>query len=174
MGNHELAQWTDRPIIKADEDLNALFVEGIDEAYGARGGEIYSAYRKLFAVLPLAVRTANRVLVCHSLPSAQKGQNVSLDFLQREEFAAAEFAPKGGIHALLWGRDASEANATAFLRKVDCDWLISGHIPCDQGFATPNGRQIIVDCSSSPAAYVLFPTDRPLTRDELLACVRVI
>jgi hypothetical protein len=174
LGNHEMAQWTDRPIIKADEDLNALFVEGIDEAYHGRGAEIYSAYKNLFAALPMAIRTPNRVFLSHSLPTALRGEGFSLELLEKENLTPEDLAAKGGVHSLLWGRDTSQANADAFLRKVESDWLISGHIPAEQGFATPNQRQIIVDCCASPAAYVLFPANRPLTWEELLACVHII
>jgi hypothetical protein len=37
----------------------------------------------------------------------------------------------------------------------------------------PNPRQLIVDCSQTPAAYVLFPADRPITHDELVKGVVV-
>jgi hypothetical protein len=52
--------------------------------------------------------------------------------------------------------------------------LVSGHIPTDTGFDTPNTKQLIVDCCDSPAAYVLFPADRPLTHAELVGCVKTI
>jgi hypothetical protein len=176
LGNHEMAQWTDRPIIKADEDLNALFTEGIDEAYHGRGAEIYSAYKRSVSPrCPLAIRAPNRVFLSHSLPTALRGEGFSLELLEKEEPDArrSRGERRQSTHCL-WGRDTSQANADAFLRKVDSDWLISGHIPAEQGFSTPNERQIIVDCCASPAAYVLFPANRPLTREELLACVHII
>jgi hypothetical protein len=57
------------------------------------------------------------------------------------------------------------------LKKVDADWIITGHIPCEQGFTTPNDRQIILDALGTPACYCLFPTDRPVTQQDLLACI---
>jgi hypothetical protein len=54
---------------------------------------------------------------------------------------------------------------------VDADWLITGHIPCGNGFDVPNDRQIILDALGTPACYCLFPTDRPLTQAALLECV---
>ncbi len=62
MGNHELAQWTDRPILKGDEDLNLLFVNGLQEAYGEQASGIYGglqaqACSRRFAAS--AIRTAN-------------------------------------------------------------------------------------------------------------------
>jgi hypothetical protein len=76
--------------------------------------------------------------------------------------------PGGNVYSLVWGRDVSVANAEAFLRKVDADWLISGHIPCAEGFAVPNERQIILDSLGSPASYCLFPATAALTHADLL------
>jgi hypothetical protein len=52
--------------------------------------------------------------------------------------------------------------------------LVSGHIACADGFDVPNDRQIIVDCAESPASYLLFPADRPLTHAELVGCLKTI
>ncbi len=174
-GNHEMAQWTGRAVLKSDENLNVLFQEGVNEAYGALAGpEVYATYLQLFQALPVALKTPNRVLMCHSLPSARA---MSLFFparLTRDEYEEMDLAPGGSVHSLLWGRDTSPANATEFLRKMDSELLISGHIACNDGFDIPNDRQIILDCAESPAAYLLFPTDRPLTHPELVGCLRTI
>ena len=70
--------------------------------------------------------------------------------------------------------DTSTEAASEFLRKVDAELLVTGHIPADEGFTVPNPRQITLDCSGSPGAYVLFPTDRPLTHAELVAAIGVV
>src|ERR1051326_7794651 len=68
-GNHELSQWTNRPIAKAEVDLNAGFFDGVRTAYGKHGEAIYTAYLELVKSLPVALRTPNRVYLCHSLPT---------------------------------------------------------------------------------------------------------
>lgn len=167
-GNHELAQWTDRPVGKADETLNELFREGIDAAYGPASADIYKAYCDLFKALPLALRTPNRVFISHSLPAAKHLPDFDPARLERGWFMDIDYQPGGLVYSLVWGRDTSERNVSDFLTKVDADLLVSGHIPTDEGYLVPNSRQLIVDCSESPAAYVLIPTDKPLTQKELL------
>src|SRR3954471_22071888 len=49
LGNHELAQWTDRLIGKGDENQNQQFRLGLSTAYGDRAEEIYAAYGEVFA-----------------------------------------------------------------------------------------------------------------------------
>jgi hypothetical protein len=174
-GNHELAQWTERPVLKADENQNARFREGVAEAYGSTfGPQIYSAYLDLFQVLPVALRAPNGVLISHSLPATRSLALFDPARLERETYADEDLHPGGSVHSLLWGRETSADAAANFLRKMGCDLLVSGHIACDAGFAVPNDRQVVVDCAESPAGFVLFPANRPLTHAELVACVRTI
>jgi hypothetical protein len=175
LGNHELAQWSNRLVMKEDRDLNAVFREGVLEAYGAeKGPEIYNTYLRLFGALPLAIRTSNRIFISHSLPREKHLQRFELRHLETDAFPAEDLTVGGSVYELLWGRDTKASTCEAFLQKVDCDWLISGHITCNAGFAFPNSRQLIVDCCDSPAAYALLPTDRAISADEFKACVRML
>lgn len=174
LGNHELAEWTGQRIGKGTDDLNALFSQGLESAYGTRSTEVHAAYLDLFAALPLAVRAPNRIFLSHSLPSARHLPAFDPAILERDLDNEAELRPGGGVHALVWGRDTSAETAAAFLRKMDADLLITGHIPCEQGFEAPNARQLILDSMSAPACCCLFHTDRPLTHQELLACVETL
>ena len=56
----------------------------------------------------------------------------------------------------------------------NADLLITGHVPCEKGFAVPNDRQVILDCMGEPACYCLLPAGRPLAHDELVACVKTL
>jgi hypothetical protein len=174
LGNHELAQWTDRPIGKEDVDLAEQFWLGVHAAYGPHAEAVYLTYLELFAVVPLAVRTPNRVFLSHSLPSAARLPTFNPAILEQDEAEPADLLPGGTVYSLVWGRDVSPATAAAFLGRVDADLLITGHIPCDNGFAVPNDRQVILDSLGAPACYCLFPADRPLTHQELLACVTTL
>jgi hypothetical protein len=168
LGNHELAQWLNQRIGKGDVDQNQWFYAGVETAYGEHAEKIYAAYLKLFDAADLALRTVNRVFISHAYPSAKNLPRFDLAVLEQDHIADEEKKLGGIVHSLVWNRDLSQANVEAFLKKVDADRLITGHIPCEQGFMTPNDRQIILDALGTPACYCLFPTDRPLTQQELL------
>ncbi len=169
MGNHELSQWQSRAIGKGDDTLNDLFIQGIEEAYSAAAGEVYEAYLRLFAVMPFAIRTANRVFLSHSLPRASRLAEFNPQDLKRDEITEVDCTVGGALHSIVWGREVSDTNVRGFLAKVDADFLISGHIPCEKGHSTPNSRQIILDSMAAPACFCLFPTDRQVTFNDLLA-----
>ncbi len=172
LGNHELSQWTGQWVAKGDEDLNELFLQGVSSAYGEAVEAVYGLYRNLFAVLPLAVRTPNRVFLSHSLPNHRRLDAFDPAILERFPTPEAELQPGGQVHALVWGRDTSLETAGIFLRKVDADLLISGHIPCAEGFMLANEKQLILDSLGATACCCLFPVDRTLTLAELVAGVQ--
>jgi Calcineurin-like phosphoesterase len=174
IGNHELAQATGRRIAKDEVELNDLFIQGIRTAYGDRADDVYAAYLRLIASAPLALRTPNRIFLSHSLPPMSLLAAFDRAALEREEPTDADCLPGGAVHALVWGRDMRPATVAAFLQKMDADLLITGHIPCDRGFDAPNDRQLILDSLGHPAAYCLFPADRPLTHTELLNCIGLL
>src|SRR5262249_8951794 len=144
---------------------------GVVTAYGDQAQAVYAAYRELFAVMPMALRTPNRVFLSHSLPGASRLTAFDPALLERDAVSEEDLRPGGTLHALVWGRDCRLSTVATFLQKVDADLLISGHIPCDRGFEAPNERQLILDSMGTPACFCLFPADRPLSHPELLACV---
>lgn len=171
LGNHELAQATGRRVGKENGVMNVQFRAGVEEAYGDKASAIYDAYLELFAACPLAVRTPNRVFLSHSLPPAARLACFDPDCLLREQTTPADVKPGGSVYDLVWGRDVSAAAAAGFLKLVDADLLVTGHVPSSRGFDVPNDRQVILDSQGSSAGYCLFPADRPLTHTELTGCV---
>jgi hypothetical protein len=170
LGNHELAQWQGQRIAKGLDNQNDLFTTGVENAYGDAAAQILAAYNELFAAADLAVVTANRVWLSHSLPSSRRLPTFDAVDLERDELRPEDLHVGGSVYALLWGRDLSEANAKAFLKRIDADWLITGHIPCpEEGYMTPNTRQLILDAMATPACCCQFTTDRPVTLADLVA-----
>jgi hypothetical protein len=133
---------------------------------------VYATYLDLLAAAPVAVRTPNRVFISHSVPAPLSLTPTFLASLEKEEPAEADLLPGGCIHSLVWGRDVRADHVAAFLKLVEADLLITGHIPGDGGFAIPNDRQVILDAMGTPAGYCLFPADRPLTHSDLVASVK--
>ena len=174
LGNHELSELTNRPIGKNGVPLNALFRQGIDTAYGARGGAIYDAYKDLFAALPLAVRTPNRVFLCHTIPDAMELDGLDPGVLALDEWPAEAMKRHGTVYALTWGRDTEPQTVDRFSTIVDADWFVTGHQPCDEGFRQANHRQIIIDGTDPYPAYCLFPAEGPVSIESLLAGVHIL
>lgn len=173
-GNHELAQRTNRPVGKGNESYNNLFRDGVRAAYGDFAEEIYQAYIELFRICPLMVRSPNGVIATHSLPAERYLPRFDPQRLEDADYEPEDLQPGGFVYTLVWGRDTDDEHVEAFLNRLEAQLLVTGHIPTDDGFIVPNDRQVIVDCAETPAAFVLFPADRPLTHAELVASVITI
>jgi len=174
LGNHELSELTGRSIGKDGEGLNAKFQRGVETAYGESSAEILEAYKSLFAALPLAVRTRNRVYVCHTLPDDIYLDSLDLDLLKVDVWPEESMKRRGTIYALTWGRDTGPETADRFAAMVDADFFVTGHQPCENGFRQANHRQIIIDGTNPHACYCLFPADGPVTIESLVSCVHLI
>jgi hypothetical protein len=168
LGNHELAQWTGREIAKSNESLNHLFRAGVSKAYGEHAEELLNAYNDFFASLPVAIRLPNRIFLSHSLPGEKRLEQWTLASLQKENFVQEDYKMGGCVHAVVWGRDTTDSTARRYLDLVDCDLLITGHVPSDQGYTVPNPRQVILDGKDEAAHVLLFSTQEPLTQECLL------
>lgn len=172
-GNHELSELTGRSIAKKGVPLNQLFRLGLETSYGTMAGPIREAYDVLFRSLPLAVRTANRVFVCHTIPEA--GQ---IDSFDRTVLSAGDWPPEslvrgGSVYAMTWGRDTSIETTERFAQVVDADLFVCGHQPCDEGFRRANNRLVLLDGTDPVGAYCLFPARGPIGVDDLLAGARL-
>ena len=175
LGNHELSELTGRPIGKNGVPLNGLFRQGVETAFGAAADEVISAYHELFASLPLAVRTPNRVLLCHTIPEARELDRIDLAILNVTNWAVDHEMKRGGaVYAITWGRDDSAETIDRFASLVSADLFITGHQPCDDGFRQANHRQLIVDGTDPYPTYCLFPAKTPVTIDTLMQGVKVL
>jgi hypothetical protein len=174
IGNHELSELTGRIIGKDGEALNIKFRRGIETAYGARYMDVFQAYLKLFAALPVAVRSPNRVFLCHTLPDARYLDSLDMSVLHADDWPRESTERGGTIYALTWGRDTSPETADRFAEMVDAEWFITGHQPCQEGVRLANHRVVILDGTPPNPGYCIFPTTEPVTIDSLLGRARII
>lgn len=172
LGNHELSELTGRSIAKSGVPLNALFRLGVQTAYGPRADEFIAAYHRLFRSLPLAVRTENRVFLCHTLPNAPHLDTFDPAALLADDWTDAQMKRGGEVYAITWGRDNSPETADRFASLVDADLFVTGHQPCDLGFQRANHRQLIIDGTPPLPCCCLFPSRGPITLDDLASGVR--
>lgn len=172
LGNHELSELTGRSISKNGVPLNALFRAGVEASYGDQADAFIAAYHDLFRSLPLAVRTPNRVFVCHTIPDSRYLDSLDLSVLDATVWPSEALARGGAVYALTWGRDTDPDTVDRFAALVDADLFVTGHQPCDEGFRRANHRQLILDGTDPNPACCLFDATGPATIDRLVDGVR--
>jgi hypothetical protein len=167
LSNHELAELTDYPILKAKRMLNLMFRLGLQEMYGPATEKVREAYVEFLRSCPLGVRLPGNVFVCHSLPEQVELRGFDAGVLKRP-LEALDLKENGDVFRMVWGRDYRPENAKAFAKKVNATTLIHGHEPCPAGFGVPNDTQIILDCCGENATYLMVPLNRTFEHDELV------
>jgi len=174
IGNHELSELTGRIIGKDGEALNIKFRRGIETAYGVRYMDVFQAYLELFAALPIAVRTPNRIFLCHTLPDGRYLDSLDMELLDANVWPRESTERGGTIYAMTWGRDTTPETADRFAEMVDADWFITGHQPCQEGVRLANHRVVILDGTPPCPGYCIFPTTEPVTIESLYNRAKVI
>lgn len=173
MGNHEMAQFTGRVVMKDGHVLNRILDETAAARYNHRKEEALAYFEGFWKSLPLAARTQNRVFMSHSTPSSRRMGEFDLGVLSRP-LDEADFARGGAAYALLWGRDFSQEAAGKLTQLLDTDFIIVGHTSCPDGYSAPNGVHIVLDSQGPAGTYMLLPLEGPLTYEELIGRIRPI
>ncbi len=171
LGNHELAELVDYPIQKNKQMLNLLFRLGMQQMYGPATDKVRESFFPFLRSCPLAVRLPGGVFITHSLPENVDGRGFDKTIFSRH-LDDEDFFERTAVFQLVWGRDYRRENAEAFAELVDAKVLISGHEPCPQGFDTPNDLQIVIDCCSQQACYVILPIGRELGHAEIVEQIK--
>jgi len=170
LSNHELAEFTEFPIMKARRMLNVMFRLGMKEAYGDDADQVRAAAMEFIGSCPLAARIGQSVFVSHSCPERSDVDCFDAAVLARP-YTQRDLCEGGAAFRLVWGRDFRAVNAAAFAKAVNARCLIHGHEPCPIGYRIPNDKQIILDCCGEQAYCALLPTDRDLTHAQAVQCV---
>lgn len=171
LSNHELAELTDFPIMKANRMLNLAFRNGMEELYGERVEQVRQAYLNFLRTCPLAVRLESRIFISHSAPDQLARDGFDNGLFDRP-LEATDFEPRGPAFRLVWGRDFSQENADLFAEIVDAEVLIHGHEPAVDGFQVPNDKQVILDCCGQRACFVLVPASGSITHGEVVSRIQ--
>jgi hypothetical protein len=173
LGNHELAELSDYPILKNRQLLNVQFRQGLQQTYGPAAETVRQAYLRFLWTCPLAVRLPQGVFIAHSLPEDVDRRGFDPSVLGRD-LAPEDCCEQADVFRMAWGRDYRRANARAFAQLVGAKILITGHEPCCQGFIAPSDLQVILDCCGDTGAYVILPVGQQLSHAEIVERVRTL
>jgi len=154
--NHELAQLTEQDISKGGRIVTYSFLAGLRQTYGAGGDEVAEAIMELLSSYPLAIRTANRIMVTHSLPSPGVMSSFDPTVLRRTP-TRADLVDGGSGYYLVWGRHQAEADLQRLAGAWDVDFFICGHQPQEFGYEVVHQRMIIL--ASDHNHGVILPFD---------------
>jgi hypothetical protein len=156
LSNHDLAELLGADITKGGEVTGETFRRGIQNVYGSHWTEVYDAYRRFLASLPLAVRTPNGLFITHSTP--EREALVDFDYSIFNRPLTEEDCRRGnGVYELVWGRNHDQPSADDFARHVGAQLLVTGHQTSLPGVKTPTSHHLILTSDGRLGTVLLVP-----------------
>ncbi len=171
LSNHDLAQVNRHEITKNGRVVTRAFEEGVQDAYGTDADTVLRAICTLIRSLPLAGRTANRVLLSHSLPGPRDLPSFDPSVLLRVP-NEADLASRGSAHSLVWGRYHTESVLTALRELLDVDFFICGHQPQEMGYDVLYDRMLILASEHNHGVFLPLDLKKPVTLETLTKHIR--
>jgi len=167
LSNHELAEVTDYPIMKARRMLNVVFRMGLANAFGRDADRVRQAATAFLRETPLGIAVGSDVFISHSLPERLDRESFDAEVFDRA-MRPSDLMEGGPAFRVVWGRDFRPENAAAFAELVGARVLLHGHEPCEAGYQAPNDTQVILDCCSKAAYCAIIPTRGPVDHATVL------
>ncbi|MEM1211794.1 MAG: hypothetical protein AAGI68_05780 [Planctomycetota bacterium] len=176
--NHELAQRLGEAISKDGESVVDAFDDGLEFLFPSDADDVREALNQYIASLPLAVKTANRLMVAHSLPAPKRIETFDPAVLDR--VPTDDDLAHGSAYDLVWGRYQNTKILGELAEAWNVDQFVLGHQPAEMGYLEVADRALVL--ASDHGHGVLLPIDlaQPLPdRDGLiellipLAAIRV-
>ena len=152
--NHELAQLQNQGISKGGRIMTFNYVLGVQETYGSQAAEVVDAMLELLASYALAARTANRIMVSHSLPAPSAMSQFDPTVLDRVP-TDEDLREGGSAYCLVWGRYQTAEMLADLAQTLEVDYFICGHQPQEEGYAVLHDKLLILACDHNHG--VLLP-----------------
>jgi len=169
--NHELAQLNRHEITKNGRVVTVGFEDGVAETYGRGAQRVLDAIETLLLSYPLAGRTANRVLLSHSLPAPRDVPLFDPTVFHRVP-TKEDLGERGSGHMLVWGRYQTEAALQSLADMLDVDFFVCGHQPQEDGYDVLHDRMIIIASDHNHGVFLPIDLNKPLTLDSLTKHIR--
>ncbi len=169
--NHELSQLTGKEICKGGRVVTYDFERGLAESYGYDSAKVLEAICDYLASLPLAGKTANRIMISHSLPGNRDLPQFDPTVVDRIP-EPIDLHDGGSAYTLVWGRNQSKETLQFLADTFDVGTFICGHQPQETGFEVRHDKLIILASDHNHGVFLPFDLKKPFSTAELARLIR--
>ncbi len=171
LGNHDLAQITNREISKAGGPSIAMFNEGVYQSFGSDADMVLEAINRLLLAFPLAARCPNRIWLSHSLPGPYALDEFDMTIFGRQ-WEEEDLLPGGSVYELVWGRMHTQSSMEQLCDLFDVDHFVVGHQGQSEGFECQFGHMIILASEHPNGCFMPIDLSKDYDIDDLIDRVR--
>jgi hypothetical protein len=168
--NHELSQLRRHEIVKGGRSVLHDFDAGVQDRFAGQASKILDGVMDYIESLPLAAKTANGIMLAHSLPNSSAMDSFDETVFTRTP-TQSDLDPGGSAHSLVWGRFQPPEVIDRFAERLGVEFFIVGHTPQETGH-TVVGRMIIVASDHTHGVFLPIDLSKTYTVDELERSIR--
>jgi len=151
--NHDLAQMLGEGILKDGISVVEAYEDGLQYLYDDRADDVRAAMNRFIRSFVLAVRCANGILCCHSLPAPRKIDDFDPAVLERVS-TEDDLEQHGSAYLMVWGRHHTQKLADELGGKWNVRLFVMGHQPAEMGYEV-QGTSMLVLASDHDHGVVL-------------------
>ncbi|MBN1787367.1 MAG: metallophosphoesterase [Sedimentisphaerales bacterium] len=144
LANHDTAFINNNEVMKGGKEMNAAMRAAMQRRFGDRVFDVESAIEKFLFSQPLAVKTANRIWISHSLPANRMLEKFDFSIFVRK-LKINDIVRPNSAYLLTWGRGHSQETLDFMADKLDIDFFVLGHQVQETGWMSNNKNLIIID-----------------------------
>ncbi|MCE5340964.1 MAG: metallophosphoesterase [Planctomycetaceae bacterium] len=167
LANHDTAFINNSDVMKGGKEMNASMRAALKRKYGSRMKAVESAIERFLFSQPLAVKTANRIWISHSLPADRNVDKFDFSIFDRH-LKVSDIVRPNSVYTLTWGRNQSEESLNFFAGKLDVDLFVLGHQVQETGWSSNNKNLIIIDSQHNHGHLIRVELDAEYTIDKLI------
>ncbi len=167
LANHDLAQLGGEGIIKDGVSVVRAFDAGVEYLYGDQSEAVNEAIGQFIRSFILAVRCANGIFCCHSLPSPRHLPDFDTSVIDRVP-TEADLKHHGHAYRMVWGRNHTQELADALADAWSCRLFVMGHQPAEMGYELEGDSMIVLASDHDHGTAIPISLDREHSRDALV------
>ena len=166
LGNHDTAAISNCAVLKGGKEMNRALQQAMQRQFGEHYNDIYDAMVDYLMSQPLAIRTANRIWVSHSLPADQYVETFDLSILNRD-YTLEDVERPNPVYLLTWGRRHSAQGLKRLAEMFDVDAFVLGHQPQEDGWALTAPNTLILASEHNFGSVLQFDLDKQYMAPDL-------
>ncbi len=167
LANHDLAQLGGEGIVKDGVNVVRAFDAGVDYLYGNGAEEVRASLGRFLRSFLLAVRCANGVFCCHSLPSPRHLGEFDPTVIDRVP-TETDLKYNGHAYRMVWGRNHTQELADTLARAWGCELFVMGHQPAEMGYELEGETMIVLASDHEHGVALPIDLTRSWNRDDLI------
>lgn len=170
LGNHDTAAISNSAVLKAGKEMNRAMQQAMKRHFDAHYAEVYDAMVEYMMSQALAVRTANRIWISHSLPADRYVESFDLSIFNRE-YTLEDIERPNPVYLLTWGRRHSPEALHRLGEMFDTDVFVLGHQPQETGWTLAAPNTLIIASEHNFGCVLKFDLDFKYTAHQLSNCI---